>query len=105
MTVEEMSVRVTEVDQRARSNTRRIDKLEQQTEAIQSLATSVEVLVNEQKHQTEAMLEIKSDVSTLNGEVSTLKEKPGKRWDSMIDKAVWAILAAFIAYMLGKFGL
>ena len=105
MTGEDMSVKMAEVEQRSRSNTRRIDKLEQQTEAIQSLATSVEVLVNEQKHQTEAMLEIKSDVSTLNGEVKTLKEKPGKRYDALIDKAAWAILAAIIAYVLGRVGL
>lgn len=31
--------------------------------------------------------------------------KPGKRWDSMVDKAVWAVLAAVIAFLLGRLGL
>ena len=34
-----------------------------------------------------------------------LKLKPGKRWESMVDKVIWAVLAAVIAIILGKFGL
>ena len=31
--------------------------------------------------------------------------KPGKRWDAIVDKAIWAVLAAFIAFVLAKLGL
>lgn len=31
--------------------------------------------------------------------------KPGKRWDGLVDKAVWAVLAAVIAFLLGRVGL
>lgn len=31
--------------------------------------------------------------------------KPGKRWDSIVDKAIWAVLAAVIAFILAKVGL
>ena len=31
--------------------------------------------------------------------------KPGKRWDAIVDKAIWAVLAAFIAFVLAKIGL
>ena len=34
-----------------------------------------------------------------------LKLKPGKRWESIVDKVIWAVLAAVIAFVLGKFGL
>ena len=51
----EFEHRLTETEHRAKSNTRRVEKLELQTEAIQSLATSVEVMVKEQGHQTEAL--------------------------------------------------
>ena len=39
--MEEVEIKVAEVDQRARSNTRRIDKLEQSNEALTRLATSI----------------------------------------------------------------
>lgn len=51
----------------------------------------------------------------LNGMDANIKEvleaqkacsmKPGKRWDSIVDKAIWMVLAAFIAFILAKFGL
>lgn len=31
--------------------------------------------------------------------------KPGKRWDAIVDKAIWAVLAAVITFILAKFGL
>ena len=31
--------------------------------------------------------------------------KPGKRWDDLVDKAIWAVLAAVIAFILAKVGL
>lgn len=37
--------------------------------------------------------------------VKELSGKAGKRWDSLIDKAVWALAAAVIAFALAKIGL
>ena len=31
--------------------------------------------------------------------------KPGKRWDAIVDKTIWAVLAAFIAFVLARIGL
>lgn len=31
--------------------------------------------------------------------------KPGKRWDDIVDKVIWAFLAAIITFILAKFGL
>ena len=31
--------------------------------------------------------------------------KPAKRWDAIVDKAIWAVLAAVIAFVLAKIGL
>lgn len=31
--------------------------------------------------------------------------KPGKRWGAIVDKAIWAMLAALIAFVLTKLGL
>ena len=31
--------------------------------------------------------------------------KPGRRWDAIVDKAIWAVLAAVIAFLLARIGL
>ena len=37
--------------------------------------------------------------------IEELKAKPAKRWDGIVDKALWAVLASVIAFFLGRFGL
>lgn len=105
MTPEDMAVKIAEVAHRAESNTRRVEKLELQTEAIQSLATSVEVLVKEQGHQTEAMARIESNVEKLDVKVEALEKKPAKRWEGLADKFAWALIAAAITFILSYLGL
>lgn len=105
MAAEDMAVKLAEVDQRAKSNAHRLEKLEQQTDALNSLASSVEVMANEQKHQTEAILDIKMNVTALSGKVETLERKPGKRWDSIVEKAIFTVVAAVIGFILAKIGL
>jgi len=105
MTSEEMAVKVAEIEQRARSNTRRVEKLEVQTEAIQSLATSVEVLVKEQVHQTEAMDRIEKNVEKLDGKVEALENKPGKKWEMVVDKIILLVVGAVMALILREIGL
>ena len=104
MTAEETAVKISEVEHRASSNTRRIEKLELQTEAIQSLAVSVEILVKEQCHQTEAIERIEKNVEKLDGKVEVLESKPAKRWDSIIDKIVLTVIGAIVGYILIKIG-
>lgn len=105
MTDEEIVMKMAETDHRARSNTRRIEKLELQTEALEKLAASVEVLVNEQKHQTEAMNDIKSNVEKLDAKVETLEQKPAKRWESIVEKIILTVVGAVIGYLLVRLGL
>ena len=105
MAPEEVIAKLTEIDHRTKSNTRRVEKLEKQTEAIQSLATSVELLVKEQSHQTEAMARIESNVEKLDGKVEALEKKPGKKWESITEKVLWALIAAAIGFILARLGL
>ena len=81
-----------------------MEKLELQTDALNSLASSVEVMANEQKHQTEAILDIKTEVSALGGKVETLEQKPGKRWESAVEKITLTVIAAVIGFVLAKIG-
>lgn len=41
----------------------------------------------------------------LNRKLSELESKPAKRWDGLVEKAIWAVVAAVIAFLLAKIGL
>ena len=42
---------------------------------------------------------------SLNAKLSELEAKPAKRWEAIAEKAVWAVCAAVIAFLLGRIGL
>ena len=90
--------RLTAVEQRSKSNTHRLEKLEESTEAINRLATSMEVMVSKQEQVAET-------VDKLDGKVTALEAKPGKRVDSLVDKIIWAVCAAVLTYILAQIGL
>lgn len=96
--------RLTSAEHRGESNTRRIEKLELQTEAIQSLATSVEIMVKEQSHQTEAIDRIEKNVEKLDNKVEVLEHRPAKRWEGVVDKIIMTIVGAIVGYVLVKVG-
>ncbi len=73
MTQEEMAVRLTKVDARSKSNTHRLDEMDEKVDTLQRLATAVEVLATEQKHQTTTMVEIKTDVTALGQKVDAIE--------------------------------
>ena len=90
--------RLTEVEQRSKSNTHRLEKLEESTEAINRLATSMEVMVNKQEQVAET-------VEKLDSKVTALEDKPRKRVDGLVDKIIWAVCAAVITFLLARLGL
>lgn len=105
MNQDEMAVRLAEVDVRSKSNSHRLDELEEKTDTLHRLTTAVEVMASEQKHQGETMAEIKTDVAALGKKVDAVEKKPAKRWEGLVEKALWAVIAAVIAFLLGRVGL
>ena len=93
MTNEELAVELAKTEQRARSNTRRIDKLEQSTDALTRLATSVEVMATKQDSMADTL-------DRLDGKVETLEGKPAKRWESLVEKALLVLAGAFAAWLV-----
>lgn len=53
----------------------------------------------------ERMSQIKADTEEIKEAVQEMKDKPGKRWDGIVEKAIWAIIAAVIAFLLAKVGI
>ena len=90
--------RLTEVETRSKSNSHRLDKLEESTEAINRLATSMEVMAERQE-------QVADTVGKLDSKVTALEEKPRERWDNLVDKIVWLVAAALIGFVLAQIGL
>ena len=90
--------RLAAVEPRAKSNTHRLDKLEESTETLNRLATSMEVMAHRQE-------QVADTVDKLDSKVTALENKPAKRWDALVDKTIWAVTAALLGYVLGQLGL
>ena len=90
--------RLTKVEELAAGNKRRIEKVERAQENITALVESVASIAQKQKDMDNDMKEIKADVKTLAG-------KPGQRWDSIVEKALLAIVAALVGWVMIKLGI
>lgn len=73
----------------------------------------------EQRHRIRRDEQLDAKIDRLDAKVETIGEKmdnlakwkmeqiakPGKRWDGLVDKALWLIVGAVIAYILTQAGL
>lgn len=90
--------RLTEVEDRAQSNSHRIDELEKRQDNLDDLAASVKLLAYREESVEKDVKEIKSDVKSLTG-------KSGKMFDSIIEKIILLVVTAIVVYLLAKVGL
>ena len=80
--------RLTAVEERSKSNSHRLDKVEASTAAINRLATSMEVMASRQEQVAD-----------------TVDRLDGKRWDGFVEKLIWAVAAATVGFVLAQIGL
>jgi len=98
MTNEELLVKLTETEARSRRN-------EGAQEALRRLATAVEVMANEQRHQTGKLSSLQSDLQTLDGKVDALEQKPSRRWEAAAEKALLVVISSVVTFLLARLGL
>lgn len=96
--MEDMAVKVAEIEQRSKSNSHRLDKVEERQSNLDKLVASVEVLATRQET-------VETDVKEIKTDVKALTEKPAKRWDGIADKLIWAVLAAVLGFVLAQVGI
>lgn len=90
--------RLTEVEERSKSNQRRIDSLEKRQDNLEILTGTVRELAIREETVETTVKEIKSDVKSLTN-------KPAKRWDSLVEKIIFTVVAAIVGFLLAKIGL
>ena len=82
--------RLTEIEERSKSNSHRIDSLEKRQDNLDELVGTVKVLAVREEN-------VESDVKSLTG-------KSGKLWDGMIENIIMLIVAAVVGFVLAKIG-
>jgi predicted nucleic acid-binding Zn-ribbon protein len=90
--------RLTEVEERTKSNQHRLDAVEKRQDDLDELVGTVKVLALREETVEKDVKEIKDDVKSLTG-------KPAKRWDALMDKILWAVVAAVVGFLLARIGL
>lgn len=90
--------RLTEVEERSKSNTHRLDDMEKRQDNLDKLVGTVGVLADREKRVEDDVKEIKVDVKSLTS-------KPAKRWDNLINQIITILVAAIAGFILAKIGL
>lgn len=90
--------RLSHVEDRAKSNTRRLDRMEKVQESLTDLVQSVATIAQKQVDMDTDMKEVKADVKTIAG-------KPAKRWESIVEKVLLTAVAALVSWCMFKLGI
>lgn len=90
--------RLSKVEERAKSNSHRIEEVEKRQDNLDKIAGAVEALAVREENVESVVTEIKSDVKSLTG-------KSGQRWDNLINQIITIIAAAVVGFLIAKIGL
>lgn len=105
MNGEDLTNKVFDLDERVTRHTEQIktcfnqiDETRSMAESVHKLATTVEILALELKSTNKKM-------DKLTQEVEEIKEKPAKRWDSVVGIFITAVATAIVTFLLTRLGL
>lgn len=88
---------------------RELDRAHETHEKIFTRLSALERTDERREEQIDNLVEkienLTNQVAALVSQLAEVKSKPGKRWDTIVDNAIWAFLAAVIAFVLAKVGL
>ena len=48
---------------------------------------------------------MKTDIGEIKTGLKTLTDKPAKRWEAIVDKTIWLVAGALIAFVLAQVGI
>jgi predicted nucleic acid-binding Zn-ribbon protein len=93
----EFEHRLTEVEDRAKSNTKRLDEVETRQDNLDKLVGTVGILADREKRVEDDVKEIKTDVKSLTS-------RSGKRWDNLVNQIITILVATIAGFILAKIG-
>ena len=90
--------RLTEVEERAKGNSRRLCEVEKRQDNLDELVGTVKVLAVREK-------QVEADVKEIKGDVKSLTGKPAQRWEMLVTQILTLLAAAIVGFILAKIGL
>ena len=90
--------RLTEIEERSKSNSHRIDSLEKRQDNLDELVGTVKVLAVREEN-------VETDVKEIKSDVKHLTSKPAKKWENITETIMVVIITAFITYILSTIGI
>ena len=90
--------RLTEVESRSKSNTKRLDDMEKRQNDLADLVSTVKVLAEKEAR-------VEKDVGEIKETVEEIKTKPGKKWEGFVEKVALTIVSLVIGFIAAKIGL
>jgi len=94
MTEIEIRERLTKTEERAKSNSHRLDKLEPVITEIHTMSENMGVLVEQMKHNNESLKELKEDVEEI-------KKEPSTRMAQIKTAIITALITAIVSGAVG----
>lgn len=98
MSLEDQAVLLKEVEDRSKGNTRRIESLEKKVDNLADVVGVLQAMQKDLEH-------LSKDVTETRADVKEMKEKPAKRWDTLVEKILWGVVGAVLTFILAKGGL
>lgn len=90
--------RLTETEQRSKSNTKRLDTVEKWQADFGELIGTVKVLADREER-------VEKDVGEIKETVQEIKDKPGKRWEGVVEKIIFTAVGIIVTYIFMKIGM
>ena len=94
----EFAQQLAEVKARAESNTKRLNKLEELTEVVHELATTMKLMAEKQERTAET-------VERLDSKLTAIEQEPAKRWKAVVEKIIVTVVAALVGFVMAKLGI
>ncbi len=91
--------RITEVEQRAKSNSHRLDKLEPIVDEIHTMSNTMVQLVQEVKHTNEAVGSLDEKVDRMDSRVDDMERAPGKEWSNAKRTVFNTVVGAIVGFL------
>ena len=93
MTNEEIAAAIAEIDSRSRSNTHRLDKMEQRQDNLDKLISAVAGVQKDLEHT-------QGDVEEIKGDVKAMMDGPRKHWSSLIRAMITGVAGALVGALM-----
>ena len=95
--IKDLAARLAAAEEQHKTLFSRLDRQEKMVDTVHKLALSVSELANK-------LGTVQTKVDGLCEDVEEIKEKPAKRWDGLVEKVIFTVVGALVAYVLAKIG-